>query len=185
MAKRLIVISAPSGGGKSVVARYILNHFVGSRFSISATTRAMRPREVNGKDYYFLTKEDFKNKITAGEFVEHEEIFGNYYGTLKSEIETALRNNEILLFDVDVKGALSLRKAFPDDSLLIFLAPPDLKTLEDRLRLRGTESEEQINTRLSRSEMEIAQKDLFDEVVVNLILENTFADIEEIIRKNI
>lgn len=182
--KRLIVLSSPSGGGKSVVSRHVLQTFENTRFSVSATTRSPRPKEENGKAYYFLSKDEFIQKINDNKLAEYEEIFGNYYGTLKSEISNAFESGEKLLFDVDVKGALSLRDAYPDDALLIFLEPPDIETLEKRLRMRGTENDEQIARRLSRSQMEINRKHEFDFVVVNLVLEDTFAEIDKIISEN-
>lgn len=183
--KRLIVISAPSGGGKSVVSRYLLSKYPKSRFSISATTRQMRPGEVNGKDYFFLSHDEFKSRIDKGDLVEFEEIFGNFYGTLKSEIEKAMNDGSILLFDIDVKGAFSIKKAFPEDSLLIFLAPKSIEVLEERLRGRGTETEEQIKKRLARSEMEIKLAKDFDYIVVNDLLEDTFKKMDEIMEKHV
>jgi len=182
--KRLIVISAPSGGGKTVVARHILDNYSNTCFSVSATTRGMRPGEENGVHYHFLSREEFMSRIQAGDLIEYEEIFGNIYGTLKSTIDKAIAEEKVVLFDVDVKGALSLQKAFPEDALLIFLTPPNEEVLENRLRSRGTETEEQIQTRLSRSLMEIGQKDKFDYVVVNNVLENTFAEVDAILAEN-
>ena len=179
--KRLIVISAPSGGGKTVVARHILDNYSNTCFSVSATTRGMRPGEENGVHYHFLSREEFISRIQAGDLIEYEEIFGNIYGTLKSTIDKAIAEEKVVLFDVDVKGALSLQKAYPEDALLIFLTPPNEEILENRLRSRGTETEEQIQTRLSRSLMEIGQKDEFDYVVVNNVLENTFAEVDAIL----
>lgn len=181
--KRLIVLSSPSGGGKSTVARFLLNNFRNLKFSISATTRSMRPREKHGKEYFFISRDDFQKKINSNELVEYEEIFGNFYGTLRSEIEKSFSNNECLLFDIDVKGALSIRKAYPEDSLLIFLSPPDLNALEERLRKRHTESEEQIQTRLSRASMEMSFKDEFDFVVVNEILDFTLEKVKSIVSR--
>ena len=179
--KRLLVLSSPSGGGKSTIAVELMKVYPNLRFSVSATTRNLRPGEIDGKQYHFLSEQDFKQKISTDSFVEYEEIFGNYYGTLKSEIEKAFDSGECLIFDVDVKGAMSVKKFFPDDSLLIFIAPPDLQTLENRLRNRSTETEEQIHTRLSRAELEMSFIDKFDCVIINDVLENAITSAIKII----
>jgi guanylate kinase len=179
--KRLLVLSSPSGGGKSTIAAELMKVYPNLRFSVSATTRNLRPGEINGKQYHFLSEQDFKQKISDNSFVEHEEIFGNHYGTLKSEIEKAFDSGECLIFDVDVKGAMSVKNAFPDDSLLIFISPPDFQTLENRLRNRSTENEEQIQTRLSRAELEMSFVDKFDCVIINDVLENAVTEAIKII----
>lgn len=183
MKKNLIVLSSPSGGGKSTVARHLMKCFPQLKFSISATTRQQRPREEHGKDYYFLTQEDFQAKVENNEFVEHEEIFGNRYGTLLASIEEAIKKDEVLLFDVDVKGAMSLKQAFPDDALLIFLSPPSVHVLEKRLKRRDTETEEQINNRLSRARMEMSFREKFDYLLINDKLEDTLDNAFNIVRK--
>jgi len=182
--KKLFVVSAPSGGGKSTVARYLLKKCSGMRFSISATTRKRRPNETYGLEYFFLSKDEFIKKIHNDEFVEFEIIYGNYYGTLRSEIEKALSIDYSLLFDIDVKGALSLRKEFPDDTLLIFLRPPSLSELQKRLQGRSTESDEQIAKRMERAQMELEQEPLFDYTVINGSFEETYAQIDELIDKH-
>jgi guanylate kinase len=181
--KRLIVLSAPSGAGKTTVARHLLSVLQGAMFSVSATTRAMRTGEVHGKDYYFLTNKEFELKIASGDLIEYEQIFGNYYGTLRSSVEEALKNNKVLLFDVDVKGALSLRREFPNDTLLMFIAPPSREILEERLRTRSTESDEQIALRLSRADMEMAEQHNFDVVIINGDLNETLAKAEQAVRE--
>jgi len=185
MSKSLIVLSAPSGAGKTTVARHLLQVFPMLRFSVSATTRPKRRGEIDKKDYYFLTRDEFKRRIEHGDLIEYEEIFGNYYGTLKSVVQESLTRREFILFDVDVKGALSLRAAFPNDSLLIFVAPPDMQTLAERLRNRRTETEEQIQMRLARAEMEMGHIDAFDHVLVNSVLKQTLESAETIVQKNI
>lgn len=182
--KHLIVLAAPSGAGKTTIAHALLKEFPMMRFSISATTRPKRPKEKDSKDYYFLTKEEFQKKIENNELAEYEEIFGNYYGTLRSEIEKAKKQNKILLFDIDVKGALSLRKAYREDTLLIFISPPSIEELEKRLRLRNTENQEQIANRLARAEMELKLKDKFDYVIINDILEEAIKKTIEIVKEN-
>ncbi len=180
--KHLIVLSAPSGAGKTTVARHLLSTFPQLRFSVSATTRTMRASEEHSKDYFFLTRDAFKKAIEQNDLIEYEEIFGNYYGTMRSVVEESISRGEFLIFDVDVKGALSLRAAFPDDTLLIFVAPPNREILAERLQSRHTESDEQIELRLSRAEMEMGHQDRFDQVLVNEDLATTFLRAEHIVR---
>ncbi len=176
------MLSAPSGAGKTTIAREILaRHPAEVIFSVSATTRAMRPGERDGVDYYFLTREKFEDLIASQALIEHEEIFGNYYGTPKSEVERAKQMGKRLLFDIDVKGGLSIRRQFPSESLLIFIAPPDMRTLEARLRTRMTESDEIIARRLERAQMEMAMADQYDHIVVNDDLERAVGEVEGII----
>jgi guanylate kinase len=181
MPKQLIVISAPSGAGKTTVARHLLQRFPQLRFSVSATTRPKRPGEVDGRDYFFWSREQFEQAIARGELVEYEEIFGHLYGTLRSQVEQALGAGEFLLFDIDVKGALALRRAYPEQTFLIYVAPPSVEELERRLRQRGTESEEQIRRRLERAAMELQFQDHFDVVIRNEQLEQTLARAEQIV----
>lgn len=183
--KKLLVLSSPSGGGKSTVANYILSKYPMMKFSISATTRPKRAKEKNGIHYYFLSKEDFEQKIKNNELIEYEYIFGNYYGTLKSEIEKAFKDDTILLFDIDVKGALSIKRAYPNDSFLIFIEPPSIEALKERLMKRKSETEEQINERLARAEMELKLKKEFDYIIKNELLIDTFNEIDAIISKYI
>lgn len=181
--KRLIVLSSPSGGGKSTLAKHLMSLYPYLMFSVSATTRKQREGEVDEKDYYFLSRNDFLQKIADEELVEYEEIFGNIYGTLKSEIRRVLNANDSMLFDVDVKGALSLKKHFPEDTLLIFIYPPSLEELERRLVSRSTETTEEINNRLLRAEEEMGFKDEFDELVENDNLQHAFETIEKVTKK--
>lgn len=183
--KKLIVLSSPSGGGKSTVARYLLRTFPQLQFSISATTRPKRPRETHGKEYYFMDIPEFFRKLQNNEMIESEEIFGNYYGTLKTEIDKAINQGKILVFDVDVKGALSLKEAYPKESVLIFLTPADKSALEQRLRRRHTETEEQVQVRLRRAEMEISKSVEFDHVIVNDVLATTFEEVKTLVEKYI
>ncbi|MGQ9818572.1 MAG: guanylate kinase [Candidatus Kapaibacteriales bacterium] len=183
--KQLIVISAPSGAGKTTLARYLLTKYTNFKFSISATTRKPRLNEINGKDYFFFTNDDFQSLIREGKLIEYEEIFGHYYGTLKSQVDEALINGEVVVFDIDVKGALSIRKAFPDQSLLIFIAPPSMEILIERLKNRGTEDIEQLRKRIERANMEMQLMNKFDYVVVNDDLEKTKSEIDKIISKEV
>ncbi|MFM8569607.1 MAG: guanylate kinase [Candidatus Kapaibacterium sp.] len=181
MRKHLIVLSAPSGAGKTTVARHLLSSRPDWRFSISATTRSKRPGEEHGRDYFFLTREEFVERVSSGDMIEYDEIFGNLYGTLRSEVQRAIDAGETILFDVDVKGALSLRRAFPEDTLLVFIAPPDMHVLETRLRARSTESEDQLRVRLERAEMEMSFRHEFDAVIVNDDLQATLKKAEDIV----
>lgn len=174
---KLIVVSAPSGSGKTTIAKKILERFPFMKFSVSATTRPKRNGEIDGKDYFFLSREEFEKKIQNGELLEWEEIYGNYYGTLKSVVENALKNGDVLVFDVDVNGALSIKKKFPDDSILIFIKPPNIETLKERLKRRKTESEEQIKKRLERVPMELEKAKYFDYIFVNDNLEDTIKSV--------
>lgn len=183
--KKLIVLSSPSGGGKSTLAKYLMTLYPEIRFSVSCTTRKIREGEENGKDYFFLTKEEFEEKIANGEFAEYEQIFGNYYGTLKSEIKKHLNSGNSILFDVDVKGAISLRKNFPDDTLLIFIYPPSIEELERRLQTRSTESSEELSVRLERSIEELTYKEEFDHTILNDVLQDAFDHLERVIKDNL
>ncbi|MEJ5286890.1 MAG: Guanylate kinase [Candidatus Kapaibacterium sp.] len=181
--KQLIVLSAPSGAGKTTLAKHLLSTFPQFKFSVSATTRKPRPNEVDGKDYHFLSEGEFKQLIANGGFVEYEQIFGNYYGTLKSEIEKSLQKGEIVVFDIDVKGALSIKRLFPNESFLIFISPPSIEVLKERLIKRGTESSEQLQKRWERIQMEMEQRDKFDYVLVNDDLEEAKKELIEIVQK--
>ncbi|HET9135903.1 MAG TPA: guanylate kinase [Candidatus Kapabacteria bacterium] len=182
--KQLIVISAPSGAGKTTITKRILQrHSDKLTFSISATTRQMRTGERDGIDYYFLLKDEFVNKIKENALIEYEEIFGNYYGTLVSEIDRAKEQHKSLLFDIDVKGGISIRTRFPDDSLLIFIAPPSLEVLRNRLTNRKTETEEVIERRLARAKMEMEMASVYDHTVINDDLETAITEVEELIIK--
>ncbi|MCX7909555.1 MAG: guanylate kinase [Ignavibacteria bacterium] len=181
--KQLIVLSAPSGAGKTTLARHLLDVFPNFKFSISATTRLPRENEINGKDYYFLTEEEFLKIISENGFIEYENIFGNYYGTLKSEVEKHLSNGEIVVFDIDVKGALSIKKLYPESSFLIFISPPSLQVLKERLIARKTETPEQLKRRFERIEMEMAIKDQFDYILVNDDLEKAKKELVNLVQK--
>lgn len=181
MKKNILVLSSPSGGGKSTVAKFILENFKNFTFSISATTRQPRPGELHDIHYCFLSRDEFRKKIEENELIEYEEIFGNYYGTLKSTTNSILDSGKYLLFDVDVKGALSIKKHFPDTSVLLFIAPPSMEVLETRLRNRNTENEEQLQKRLERSRDEMEYIGLFDRQIINNELDETLSVVETII----
>ena len=180
---KLIVISAPSGSGKTTIARAIMEKYPSIVFSVSATTRPIRKGETDGKDYFFLKKEDFESKIQQGELVEWEEIYGNYYGTLKSEVDAALSRGKIMLFDVDVKGGLSIKKHYPE-ALLIFIKTPDVETLKHRLTNRKTEDEGTLKRRMERVPMELELGEQFDFQVVNDDLQTAITKVDSIIREH-
>ncbi|QHT67080.1 guanylate kinase [Rhodocytophaga rosea] len=172
---KLIIFSAPSGSGKTTIVKHLLAQNPNLGFSISACTRDKRGRnEENGKDYYFLTPEEFKQKIDNNEFVEWEQVYvGAFYGTLKSEIERIWSLGKHVLFDVDVKGGLSLKKHYGHKALAIFVKVPSLELLEQRLRIRGTDSEESISRRLFKVKFEMSFENQFDVTLVNEDLEKT------------
>jgi guanylate kinase len=179
----LFILSAPSGAGKTTIAHRMLERFPALRFSVSATTRPRRPAERDGVDYHFLTPERFDSLIAEGGFVEYEEVFGNRYGTLVAEVDRAVAEGAHLLFDVDVKGALSLLARYGEQAVLIFIRPPDRETLLRRLRARHTDSEEVIAQRLHRMDWELEQAPRFRHSVVNDDLETAVADVAAIIER--
>lgn len=181
---RLVVLSAPSGAGKTTIARDIMRRNPSLRFSVSATTRARRHGEVDGKDYHFLTLPAFRARVDAGAFVEWEEVFGNYYGTLREEVDRAIAEGRNLLFDVDVNGGLSIKSSYPD-ALLIFISPPSMEVLEQRLRNRGTEDEETIMRRLLRVSMEMEKGATFDVRVVNDDLTRVTDEIHALVERHL
>lgn len=170
--KKVIIFSAPSGSGKTTIIKRLLTYFPEFEFSISATSRQPRAGEVDGQDYYFLTKESFAEKVKNDLFLEWEEVYaGTCYGTLKSEIERIWDNGKIVVFDVDVLGGMRLKEYFGSKALSIFVMPPSIEVLEQRLRIRNTETEEAIQKRLSRSSLELQHSAKFDVTVVNDVLE--------------
>ena len=170
---KLIVFSAPSGSGKTTIVKYLLEQKeLHLDFSISATSREKRGDEVDGKDYYFLSAEEFQKKIDADEFVEYEEVYkDNFYGTLKAELERIWAMGKHVIFDIDVIGGLNIKKQFPKKTLAIFVSPPSVEELERRLRFRQTETDEKIQMRLAKAEREIAESDKFDIILKNYDLE--------------
>lgn len=183
MAGKVIIFSAPSGAGKSTVVGHLLRLHPEFEFSISATSRAPRGKERDGVEYYFMSAERFRELIAEDAFVEHEEVYHDrFYGTLKSEVDRIWRKGHVIIFDVDVKGGVNLKKYFGDNALSILILPPDIKVLEQRLRHRGTDSEEAIRERVGKAASEISfAKGKFDREIVNDKLEQTFAEAESII----
>lgn len=169
MAKgKLVIISAPSGAGKTTIVKHIMEKIPALGFSVSATSRTPREGESDGVDYHFLTADDFRSKIDQGLFVEWEEVYpGQYYGTLLSEIERLRNLGKHLVFDVDVKGGINLKQRFGKDALSLFIMPPSVKELESRLRLRGKDSEEKIRIRVEKAAEELTDAPNFDVIVIN------------------
>ena len=179
---KLLVFSAPSGGGKTTIVRYILKKFPELVFSVSATTRKKRATEVEGKDYFFISEEEFKKKIENDEFVEWEKFYDYYYGTLKSFVNDNLAVGKNVVLELDVKGALNIRKQYPD-AVLIFISPPSLEILKERLKKRNTETEEDFRKRIERAGWEIEYSKYFDYVITNDDLEKAKQKAEEIVKK--
>ncbi len=180
----LFAISAPSGTGKTTIVKEIIDKNPDIAFSVSATTRKRRGTEKDGKDYLYFTKEEFEEKIKKGELVEYEVIFnGDFYGTLKKPVEDTLAKGSSMIFDIDVNGALNIKKIYGKKAVLIFIAPPGTESLRQRLRKRATESKEQINERIKRVDLEMGKANEFDYIVVNDKLENAISEVQKIINK--
>ena len=176
---RMVVISGPSGSGKSTICKRLLQD-PRVVFSVSATTRAKRPGEVDGRDYHFLTKEEFKRRVERGEFLEHAEVYGNMYGTLRAPMERVLAEGKIYLLEIDVQGANQLR-ALGEPGTYVFIAPPDFEELRRRLSSRGTETPEMLERRLHKAEDEWRERMKYDHVVVNDDLERAVGEIRKLI----
>jgi guanylate kinase len=184
---KLIILSAPSGSGKSTIINHILDKNLPVEFSISATSRPPRGNEQHGIEYFFLTPEDFKERIKHGDFVEYEEVYPDrFYGTLKSEVEKKLEQGKNVIMDVDVAGGLTIKKLYGDNALLIFIQPPSVEELQKRLEKRGTDSPEVIADRISKASYELSLAPQYDKIIINDDLEKakqetTYAIIEYII----
>ena len=174
MTNKLIVFSAPSGAGKTTLVKYIIETFNDIQFSISATSRIARGEEKDGVDYYFLSNEEFKAKVQNEEFIEYEEVYGgNYYGTLKSELDRIWNANKIAIFDIDVVGGANIKNMFPNETLSIFVMPPSIDVLKNRLLERGDVSSEEINVRVKKAESELDFATKFDNIIINNDLEES------------
>tara|TARA_B100001063_G_scaffold189410_1_gene180093 strand:+ start:2098 stop:2664 length:567 start_codon:yes stop_codon:yes gene_type:complete len=174
MTNKLIVFSAPSGAGKTTLVKYILKTFSEIRFSISATSRKARGKEIDGKDYYFFSNEEFKDRIKNDEFIEYEEVYeGNYYGTLKSELNRIWKHKKIAIFDIDVVGGANIKSMFPDETLSIFVMPPSMEVLERRLLERGDVHKEEIDVRIKKAKSELDYASKFDNIIINNDLEES------------
>ncbi len=181
---KLIILTAPSGAGKTTITKHLLSTFDTLAFSVSATTRKRRPHEVDGKDYYFITTAHFKELIEKQAFVEWEEVYENQlYGTLKSEVERLWSLGKDIVFDIEVKGAMNIKKQYPDKSFAIFVKPPSPETLYERLRNRRTESEDSLQKRIARAAEELTYENKFDAVLVNDNLEVALKEAEEMVHQ--
>jgi guanylate kinase len=179
---KLVIFSAPSGAGKTTIVHYLLKNFPELEFSISATTRQSRGDEVNDRDYYFISKEEFLHKVAKHEFLEFEEVYsGTFYGTLKSEIDRIWALGKIVVFDIDVEGGLRLKKKFEDSALAIFVQPPSMEVLIQRLAGRGTDSAEKLKERIDKADKELSYADKFDVILPNYDLMIACKDAEKLI----
>lgn len=166
--QKILIITAPSGAGKTSITHYLMQQFPQLSFSISAATRQARGNEQNGVDYYFISEAEFQQKIKQKEFAEWEMVYeGKYYGTLKSELERIWQNNQVPVLDIDVKGAIHVQNQYPINTLSLFIEPPSVEELKKRLESRGTETLESLTARVNKASYEISFKSHFDEVIVN------------------
>ena len=179
--KNFIVIAAPSGTGKTTLCRELQKQNPEIQFSVSCTTRPKRHYEKDGYDYHFLTHDEFEKLIAENALVEYEEVHGYFYGTKKSYLEDAIKKNDIIMLDLDVKGALSIKELYPERTSLIFVEPPNEQILIDRLKHRGSDSEERIKVRLQRFQMEMGYKQQFDHIVLNDKLEDAVKSLKNIV----
>lgn len=180
---KLIIFSAPSGSGKSTIINYLLKQGLNLAFSISATSRPPRGAERHGVEYFFLSPEEFRAKIEAGEFLEYEEVYpGRFYGTLKSQVEVQSAQGQTVIFDVDVKGGVNIKEYYGERALSIFIQPPSVESLRQRLEQRGTDAPEVIADRIRRAEFELGFASRFDVVIVNDVLEQAEAEALEVIQ---
>lgn len=179
---KLIIFSAPSGAGKTTIVKRLLDAGLPLEFSISACSRAKRDGETDGKDYYFLTADEFRNRTENGDFLEWEEVYpGSYYGTLTAEVERIWSKGNHVIFDVDVVGGLNIKKAYPEKALTVFIQPPSIETLKERLTARSTETEANLQKRLSKADFELTFAPKFDVVIVNDKLETAVEEAKELI----
>lgn len=181
---KLIIFSAPSGSGKTTIVRHLLKTFPDQlEFSISATSRPQRGTEENGKDYHYMSVEEFKQRVENNEFLEWEEVYaGTHYGTLRSEVDRIWAKGKHVIFDIDVEGGLNLKRQFGDQALAVFVMPPSIKILEERLNSRSTDTPESIARRVEKAEKEIKTADLFDVFILNEVLEEAFAKAEKLVK---
>ena len=181
---KILIITAPSGAGKTSITKYLMEKFPMLTFSVSAATRQARGTEKNGVDYYFISGEEFKNKIQNNEFVEWEMVYeGKYYGTLKAELQRIWQEGKVPVLDIDVKGAIHVQQQFNEGTLSLFIEPPSVNELKMRLEGRGTESEESLAARVNKASYELSFKEHFDKTVVNADLKTACNDAEKIVHE--
>ncbi len=180
---KLLVFSAPSGSGKTTIVKYLLGlEYLNLAFSVSATSRVKRGNEIEGKDYYFLSLKEFKNKIRNNEFLEWEEVYRDcFYGTLKSEVERIWAKGKHVIFDIDVVGGLRIKKKYPKETLAVFVKPPSVDELKIRLKKRKTESEDKINMRIAKASIELATAPQFDKIIKNYELKEALKEAENLV----
>lgn len=179
---KLVIVAGPSGSGKTTIVRHLLGVYPRLAFSISACSRKKRAGEKDGEDYYFLSAEEFRRKITQGEFLEWEEVYpGSYYGTLRKEVERLWKAGRDVIFDIDVKGAMNLKKHYPERTIAIFIEPPSMAILEERLQARKTETPEFFEQRIKKAAEEISYANKFDKVIKNNELQVAFVEAEKIV----
>lgn len=181
---KILIITAPSGAGKTSITKHLMRKFPQLAFSVSAATREARSNEQDGKDYYFISLDQFKQRIVHNDFIEWEMVYeGKYYGTLKSELERIWKNNQIPVLDIDVKGAIHVQQQYPINTLSIFVEPPSVDELKIRLSGRGTETEESLTARVNKATYEITFKDQFNKVILNDNLERACANAEKLVQE--
>ena len=180
---KLLVFSAPSGSGKTTIVRHLLGlDYLNLEFSISGTSRERRGEEIDGKDYYFISLKEFKNKIKNQEFLEWEEVYRDcFYGTLKSEVERIWAKGKHVIFDIDVVGGLRIKKKFPNETLAVFVKPPSVNELKIRLKKRKTESDDKINMRIAKASLELATAPQFDKIIKNINLDDALLEAETLV----
>jgi guanylate kinase len=182
MKKKILIITAPSGSGKTSITRYLMASFPQLAFSVSATTRKARPNEKDGVDYYFISEAEFREKIQGGEFAEWEMVYeGKYYGTLREDLQRIWAAGRIPVLDIDVKGAIHVKQQYPEETLTLFIEPPSVDVLRNRLLSRGTETEESLAARVNKASYELSFKDQFDKLVLNEELEKACAEARSIV----
>lgn len=177
---KVLILVSPSGGGKSTIAKRLFEDFDRLKFSVSATTRSPREGEIDGVHYHYLTHEEFNERIDNNEFIEWEEFYGgNRYGTLRSEVDKKLNSGYFILLDIEIKGALNVKKIYGDESLGIFIQPPSFDVLKQRLINRGTESDDSLELRLERAKEELTYADQFDRIIINDDLETAYSEVKK------
>jgi guanylate kinase len=180
---KMIIVSAPSGAGKSTIVRHLLKVFPETAFSVSATSRPKREGEVNGREYYFITEDEFRYMIETNQLLEWQEVYpGSFYGTPRSEIMRMNKLGQVPVFDLDVVGGVNLKKMYGSQALSVFIKPPSYEVLEQRLRARATDTEQSLQKRLSKVRYELTFEDKFDKVIINDVLDNALAEAEHLIK---